>query len=171
MAATPDTTAAKLRKAFLDDHQRFARGIANLLHCVETGDAAAAAVAADEVDRVAGPHIEFEETALYPSLREVLGLAEIDRLYDEHDEGREAVAAVRRRPATQPFADDERRALIARLTTAQQHIATCGTLLSHLDRLADDHQQELLARLFALRGKARRWTSLDVEAGLEATAG
>ena len=85
------TKSSPLTKAFLDDHREMTRRIAGLLDALKRGDAPAAFQFADELDRVAGPHIEFEEAVFYPLLVEARGREFVGRLYREHGEGRHAV--------------------------------------------------------------------------------
>ena len=62
-----------LRDAFVEDHRTLTRGLSRMLKLVEDGDYDEAARVAKELDRDAGPHIEFEEKSFYPEVRKTRG--------------------------------------------------------------------------------------------------
>ncbi len=153
-----DGHAHSLRAAFLEDHRAMTRGFKRALDAVEANRMDDAVRAADDVDRVAGAHIAFEETVLYPRLREIVGDTYVDQLFDEHGEGRKAIASLLE--ARDGAADEsavDRGQVVAQLQTALDHAVTCGTLLSHVDAFSSAEQESMLARLLALRAGAPRW--------------
>jgi hypothetical protein len=70
-----------LHMAFLEDHRHLTKGLAGLLKSLRRSDAPGATMIARELDRVAGPHMAFEETVLYPELVARLGQAFVDQLH------------------------------------------------------------------------------------------
>lgn len=156
--------SSSLRAAFLDDHRRLTRGLLRLLEALKENDPAAARAAADELDEVAGPHMEFEETIFYPTLEQLLGSDFVDRLSHEHALGQDAVRTVLRRNADAPFPESERRMLVERMETALEHALSCGSLLSHLDNLDECTTRKMHEQLLELRAQKRRWTSLPGKA-------
>jgi hemerythrin-like domain-containing protein len=156
------TKSSPLTKAFLDDHREMTRRIAGLLDALKRGDAPAAFQFADELDRVAGPHIEFEEAVFYPLLVEARGREFVGRLYREHGEGRHAVKTLlERKKAGQAIDPRDREELIREVETAMDHAGTCGTLLSHVATLDDERQAELLEELEKFRKQHHRWSELE----------
>lgn len=155
------TKRTPLTKAFLEDHQKMTRGIARLRNAIQRNDLATAARLADELDRVAGPHIEFEEKAYYPLLVEALGEDFVERLYQEHEEGLKAVRALLRRKSDgKTLSPDQRNRLLGQIHTALEHAGTCGTLVSHLAVLDEDRQAALLEQIEEARRRQRRWTEV-----------
>lgn len=150
-----------LHQAFLEDHRQLTRGLAGIRQALRDRDLAEAARLAEELDRRAGPHMEFEETVFYPGLRNKLGSEFVDRLYHEHDTGRSAVAAlIAMGPRATPT-EAECRRLAERVDTALDHAKSCGTLLSHLGELDEQEHAEMLEELLAARERGRRWTELE----------
>jgi len=148
-----------LKEAFLDDHREMTRGFVKLHECLEKGDWHAAKGLAAEIDRVAGPHIEFEESLYYPRLAPVVGATAIRHMYREHSVGlaviREILSADHSVPEASllaDFADRCRRML--------DHAHSCGVLVSHLAGLPEDEERELLKRLLKMRYDGRLWTEV-----------
>jgi hypothetical protein len=115
---------------------------------------------ADELDRIAGSHLMFEEKVLYPALVEPLGEDFVDRLYSEHEEGQAAVRSLLEACDEGLSAADMERVL-GQLDTAIKHALSCGTLLSRVRGLTADKAQEMLADLREAREEGRRWTELE----------
>jgi len=148
-----------LRDAFMDDHQEMTRGFVRLRECLQNGDWHSAKGLAAEIDRVAGPHIEFEESLYYPRLAPVVGATAIRHMYREHSVGldviREILSADHDAPGESvlaEFADRCRRML--------EHAHSCGVLLDHLTGLPEDEERELLKRLLKMRYEGRLWTEV-----------
>ena len=147
----------EIEQAFLEDHRQLIGGLTRIADALAAGDLDAAVRAADDVDRKVGPHMLFEEEEYYPRLRARLGSEFVERLYHEHDEGREGVAWLLAGDATR--LDGRMRAEIAaKVGTALEHALSCGSLLSHLDDFDEAEQRRLLERLKALRNRSVRWT-------------
>lgn len=160
----------RLREAFLEDHQRFTRGLARLRDALRGDDLPRAVAAARALDADVGAHIEFEERHYYPALVEALGAAFVARLYAEHRTGREAVRALLGLEGARGLHPVRKDALLAAVEETMGHALSCGSLLSHLERLEDAEQARLLARLLELRGAQHRWTELP-DARPQASAG
>jgi hypothetical protein len=151
---------SELEKAFLDDHRHLTRGLSRLLEALRRNDVAEARQVADELDRVAGPHIEFEEETFYPQIGRAIGASNLDRLYEEHQVGLHAVDTLRRRDPGHPLEPAERDTLVEEVQVALDHAVSCATLLSHLGDLDEKRQRELLDRLHDARRRGRRWSEL-----------
>lgn len=146
--------------AFEEDHRHLTRGLHQLLATVRQGDAARARELAEEVDRVVGAHIDFEERVFYPQLLEHLGRDYVERLYHEHDAGKEALRTLLSAPAGSlaPVALEK---VASDLEIALEHALSCGTLLSHLDGLPQDRLERMAEKLEEARELGRRWTELS----------
>jgi hypothetical protein len=154
-------TTSTLRDAFLEDHQHLTRGFSDLIAAVRGDDPEDAGKIADELDRAAGPHIEFEETVYYPALVPALGADAVRRFYHEHAAGLRVIVAVLERDASKPFAEEEREALLADAREALDHALSCGTLLSHIVALDEERQAEMLDALNRTRGRGHRWSEMS----------
>jgi hypothetical protein len=149
---------SRLRDAFLEDHRVLTRGLKGLKRAVEEGELGRAARLADELDRAAGPHIEFEERAFYPELRRTFGNDFVDQLYREHGAGQRALRMLQAHGGGRELGADERASLADDLDVAVQHALSCGSLTSHMDALPGERQQSLLDELERTRRGEARWT-------------
>ncbi len=152
---------SRLRDAFLDDHQKLTKGLSALVRLVESGEWQQAVQKAEELDRIAGPHIEFEEERFYPQVSRSRGKDYVDNLYDEHRSGREAIEALRASAGRTEVTDEERDRVLFHLRRALDHVVSCGTLLSHVTSLEDEEQEKLLSDLEGYRKAGHRWTELS----------
>ncbi|MBT8485160.1 MAG: hemerythrin domain-containing protein [Phycisphaerales bacterium] len=148
-----------LRKEFIADHQEMIRGLARLVAALSEGDGRAAAKIADEIDVVVGPHIQFEEEVYYPQLRMEMGDEPVDRFYEEHAEGLEAVRGLLALGPDHHYSSEELTTLLREAETALRHAESCGRMLSHLTVLPAERQSELLSRLRGFRRAGVRWTA------------
>jgi len=154
-----------LGKAFVEDHRHLTQGFRQLLDAIRERDVPQMIKLADRIDTVAGPHIRFEETVLYPLVREQRGSEYAQQLYREH---RVAVCALRdilTHDETSPWTDADWKRLEEQVQTALDHTVSCGTLLSHLTSLSAEHQQALHQRMEELRKEPHRWTRLPEPVG------
>jgi len=149
-----------LTDAFLADHRHLTRGFSALIEALERDDLAEAKRIADELDRLAGPHIEFEELVYYPAVERSLGRDNVDKLYHEHQVGLGAIRSLLERDDT-PLIDAERGRLLADANVALEHAVSCGALLGYVTALAEEEQAEMLRHLEAARERGRRWTELS----------
>jgi hypothetical protein len=145
-----------LVRAFIADHRAFTRELVALKSALEARDWRAARRLADEVDRLAGPHIAFEEEELYPVLARILGDAFAAELYDEHATGCSLIHALH----DLVNCPDERAAaeLARRAGTMLDHTVRCGSLLSYLNVLDEAEHARLLERLETHRARGVRWS-------------
>lgn len=160
-ARSKSRPSSALRDAFVEDHRRLTQGLSNLVKLVEAGRIEYAVQLARELDEVAGPHIEFEESRFYPEVSRHGGRQYVERLYDEHRSGREALVALQALEGKRELDADQRDAILFHLRRAHEHALSCGTLLSHVTSLGPEEQSELLGELEACRRRKRRWTELE----------
>lgn len=153
-------SSSRLEQAFLDDHRHLTRGFQALIEAVEQKDVARSKKTADELDRIAGPHIEFEERLLYPRVQQARGSEFSTRLLQEHQVARSAILFLKTHDDT-PLSTEDRARVLEQLRVGLDHAVSCGTLLSHLSVLSDSEQAELLQRLEELKAQDLRWTELS----------
>lgn len=156
-----------LFEAFREDHSILGRGLHEISEHLRVGNLLAAKAFGEQVDRVAGAHIAFEEQFFYPVLRRLLGDAEADRLYQEHAQGLSAIKALAQLPEGAMPSGFNRRTLLEDLELMEVHVAECGELFGTMGRIPLDEQRMLYQELLALREKAPRWTELAAKAETE----
>lgn len=152
-----ETQRKNLQDAFLEDHRRMTTGFYRLRQSLEDGDWSTARGLAEAIDREVGSHIEFEETVYYPRLKPVIGADNVRRMYAEHQIGLGLIRDILARGSGAPG----REACTQLAHSCQrmlEHAESCGTLTSHLAALPSSEQEDLLATLEEIRGRATRWT-------------
>ena len=149
---------SSLKEEFTRDHRKLTRGYLAIARALEKNELEKAKALADELDQVAGPHIEFEEEFLYPHVAEKRGDPFAARLYDEHSEILEAIRELRQ---CTEMSIENQKLLSDGMQVGLQHAATCGTLLSHLSVLPGPVQTQLLEEYLRLKKTGKRWTQLN----------
>ncbi len=154
--------ASALADAFLEDHRHLTRGLTRLLEAIREEKFELAVRLAEELDRVVGPHMQFEEEVFYPMLAERLGRGFAGRLYGEHALGQRAVRKIK---ALRPEQIDSalQQELIVSLSKTLDHALSCGSLLSYVSHLQPGEEERLVKRLRELRSTGKRWTELASE--------
>jgi len=155
-----ESTWQDLQKAFVDDHVAMTRGYESLMAAVKAGDFPLAAELAEHVDKIAGPHVEFEERFLYPTVQETRGESYVSRLYTEHDEIVRAIRELASLPPEASPSSEKVARWIEQLTEGLHHAASCGSLLSHLQVQSPEKQRSYLDAIHRLRKQGTRWSEL-----------
>ena len=158
-----------LRSAFLEDHRHLTQGLSRLLGALDKNDVPAAAAIAEELDRVAGPHIEFEERVFSPHLAETLGPTFVNHLYQEHQAGLNALKALVGHATGEAIEPAQQAELKDQVKMALDHATICGTLLSQVTRVDPDREKRLLDDLREFRRRGHRWTELEHDAAFPAS--
>ncbi len=157
-----NSAARDLRDAFREDHRVLARGFSRLLKAIETDEMEVAARTAEELDRCVGAHIQFEEEVFYPEIAKIKGTPFVKQLRREHRIGLGVVERLRQLDLRGETSCPEERSMLAdqaRMTL--DHVAGCGTLLSHVTTLDQERCARMLTKLLDLRHDARRWSELE----------
>lgn len=152
----PRTT---LELEFLADHKKLTQGFQKLIAAVEENSPEETRRLADELDLVAGPHIEFEEHTLYPTVEGARGAEFGKALRREHQVARTALQFLQSQNSS-PLSNDDRARVLEQLRVGFDHAVACGSLLSHLTVMTPVEQGEMLATLRSLRTQKLRWTEL-----------
>lgn len=147
-----------LQNAFLSDHRRLIQSMTALRAALESGEDQRARELANEVDLIAGPHMEFEEQHFYPFLKPRIGKQRVLRFYREHAEGKRALTLLLDAPTDVPFEDELRQRALAGLDTALQHALGCGAVMAEIHGLDPLQQTDLLRELQVARERGRRWS-------------
>lgn len=154
------TVQHALEEEFAADHRELTRGFARLLELLQSGNDEEARGLADHIDQVAGPHVEFEETVLYPAVARAEGQDFAAQLYAEHRTVFDAVAWLLEHSAEEPIDESTRQRLIEQVQTGLDHAVSCGSLMGHLTALEESQHETFLKQLLECRESGRRWTEL-----------
>ncbi len=149
--------------AFREDHAVLGRGFHDLSQSLRVRDIAAARTAADNVDKLAGAHIAFEERYFYPALVPLLGEQDVARLLHEHQAGLSVIRELLVAGDDESLTDAQWSALLERSQEMEQHIAECGELFGAMGRIEASERDALHQHLLDLRRQAPRWTELAAE--------
>lgn len=150
-----------LSEAFVEDHRHLTQGLSDILQALRDDNLEEAVRMAEDLDRVAGPHMEFEEEILYPEVRKSRGSDYVSRLYREHQVALEAVKALISQHHQERIESQLKEKILQGLKTGLDHAISCGTLLSHVTSLDQKRQDEMLTRLLDLRRIGHRWSELS----------
>jgi hypothetical protein len=150
-----------LSEAFLEDHRHLTQGLSGILQALQADNLEEAIRMAEELDRVAGPHMEFEEEVLYPEVGKSRGPDYVSRLYREHQVALTAVKALINQQYQERLEPQLKEEILQSLQTGLDHAISCGTLLSHVTSLDQNRQNEMLTRLLDLRRIGHRWSELS----------
>lgn len=135
---------------FRADHRQVRDGLIELTAALEAKEVKKAREILARIDKLIGPHFQFEEEALYPALRVFLG-EYVDDLIKEHD----GVIATARACATllqKPELDDEEaRAAAKNARALLVHVSNCDGLGILAERLTPQELARLGEKLVAAR--------------------
>jgi hemerythrin superfamily protein len=150
-----------LSEAFVEDHRHLTQGLSDILQALRDDNLEEAIRMAEDLDRMAGPHMEFEEELLYPEVRKSRGSDYVSRLYREHQVALAAVKALISSKTQERLEPQLKEQILQNLKTGLDHAISCGTLLSHVTSLDHKRQDEMLTRLLDLRRIGHRWSELS----------
>lgn len=153
-------TVPKVSAEFLEDHQVFTRLLHRLMGALRQRDNAQARSLAEELDRTAGSHIEFEESVLYPAVGRVHGREFMLKLLGEHHTALDAIRKLLAAGPREPLDEGTRQQIERGIEVALEHVESCGTLVSHLSTLGPAEQADALERLEECRRLGHRWSEL-----------
>ena len=141
----------KLLEAFQQDHALLGRGFNELSCCLRGSDSSGACAAARQLYEQAGAHIGFEEEDFYPALIPLLGKETVQRMYQEHCCGFDAIHSLIGWDPNLLLPAELSERLLAQTEAMEEHIAECGELFSALRRIPIEEQQALYEKLLHWR--------------------
>lgn len=159
---------SELEKEFLGDHRKMTRAFRDLIAAVEKNEVVEMREIANRLNRIAGPHIAFEEATLYPLVDHNTNENASADFLDEHDTARDAVVNLIKQ--TEPLNDTDKASILGQLQTGFDHAISCGSLLSHLTVASPEEQHAMLAQLQGLREQQCLWTDVGLEKSCEKSA-
>lgn len=141
---------------FLEDHKQFMRLLHDVGIALGDRDLPRAQALAEQLDAVAGPHIAFEESVLYPAVeRGTRDPAFVKSLYQEHGM---IVQALSRLIQDRELDESSLQQITTAFRQGLGHAEHCGTLVSRLAALDENEQQIALKKLRQLRKTGGKWT-------------
>lgn len=149
-----------LMNEFLRDHHRLTRILSDVIRHLEGGDVSSARSLAQELNRIAGPHIAFEESVLYPAVRLAVGESFERKLLAEHDNARMGLVHLISAEPIRLAKPEFREKIVTALRSGMKHAESCGTLVSHLEQLSETQQQQALTKLNELKKAGKCWSEL-----------
>ena len=149
---------SELETEFLADHKKMTRAFRDLIDAVNVNDVEQFRGIANQLNAIAGPHIAFEESVLYPRVDQNSSKAVSSKLCDEHDTARSAIGRLIQQSG--PLTDEDRKLVVEQLQVGFKHAVACGSLLSHLTVATNQEQQQMLAELKEFRRQKRLWTDI-----------
>jgi hypothetical protein len=150
-----------LEQEFVKDHKEMTRALVAVLTALENQDDSLAIQLADQLDVLAGPHIRFEESILYPTVAKSAGKELHQRLLAEHQQPLAAIRFLLKCRDDASLSAAERQQMIEQFRTGLVHVESCGRLLSHLTSLDEQTQSRYLQELRDLRSAKTRWSELE----------
>ena len=147
---------SELEQEFLGDHRKMTRAFRDLIDVVTKNDVDQIRALATHLNQIAGPHIAFEESILYPTVDRNVGDNLSQEFRREHNTARAAIAQLVQQ--TEPLSPAERKRVLQQLQVGFDHAVSCGSLLSHLTVATADEQQDMLQRLQDYREQQCLWT-------------
>lgn len=152
------TQSSPLVQAFLDDHQQMTRKLQEVIARLEQDEVQAACTAAEQLDRIAGPHIAFEESILYPAVGRAQGKPFQRQLLSEHAAMRAGLLQLLASSDAQLSKPAVRDEVLEQLQAGLRHAESCGTLISHLAAFTSEEQQAGLTKLKLLKQAGQKWS-------------
>lgn len=97
-----------------------------------------------EIAILTGPHFQYEEEALYPSLVQLFGVEYVDRLYADHDGAIAAVARLAEIVQTESLSREEIAEAVRLARAILPHVSDCDGLSIMVEVLEDAEIDQFL---------------------------
>lgn len=154
-----------LIEEFRRDHRAVVSHLLALQEALDRGDVPKARALVDELDQMTGPHMEFEEKHLYPTLARFLGEHRIQELIVEHASAATIIRTLRDILSQPTLTDADRGRARGELSGFFLHAANCDGLSLLAERLEADEQRALAEKLIAMRSTGKPLTVYKGEGG------
>lgn len=135
---------------FREDHRRVRDGLLEITAALRAKEVDRARAILGELDSMVGPHFRFEEEALYPALRELLG-EYVDQLIAEHDGVIETARRCAELLERTSLTDEEASQAAAAARALLVHVSNCDGLAILSERLMAEELGRLGERLAQAR--------------------
>jgi hypothetical protein len=143
---------------FRNDHRFVLRTLVDLRKAVDAGDLATARQLLDALDNAAGPHMEFEERFLYPSLIPLLGEERVKALINDHQGAAEMLHRAKEIVRKDSLTEEDRTFLHGFIREFLQHAADCEGTGLLAEALSPERVREFGEQIVALRATGKPLT-------------
>jgi len=135
---------------FREDHRKVRDSLLALIDALRSKDVAEAKEVLTGIELLTGPHFRFEEEALYPALRPLLG-EYVDQLLREHDEAIETARSCAELLQKGELTDEEAQQAADAARALLVHVSNCDGLAILAERLEPEELDRLGEGLAAAR--------------------
>lgn len=149
-----------LRTVFCHGHRQLADGLRGMIEAIEDEDCPLASKLAEDLDRRAGPHVEFEERYLYPVVEDEFGEAYATKLYEEHAELIATLIELQQLDLESRPSSESKARWLECLNNGLSHLNVSQTLLNYLRPMSTEQKAQLLQRHQNLLARGHRWSQL-----------
>jgi len=136
---------------FRNDHRSVLRTLLEIRKAVEAGEYARALELVEALDNAAGPHMEFEERFLYPSLTPFIGEERVKALISDHKGAAEEVYRAKQVLSKGQLSDEDISFLRKFVQDFLQHASDCEGTALLAEALPEEKVKEFGEALVALR--------------------
>ncbi|MFA0750858.1 MAG: hypothetical protein SLRJCFUN_001261 [Candidatus Fervidibacter sp.] len=136
---------------FRNDHRFVLRTLVDLRKAVDADDLATVRQLLEALDKAAGPHMEFEERFLYPSLVPLLGEERVKALISDHQGAAESLLRAKEIARKDTLTEEDRAFLHEFIREFLQHAADCEGTSLLAEALPSERLQEFGEQIVALR--------------------
>lgn len=127
---------------FREDHRKVRDGLLNMIDALKLKDVSQARKILGELNILVGPHFRYEEEALYPTLRVLLG-EYVDQLLSEHDGVINTAIACLELLQKDKLSDEESQQAANTARALLVHVSNCDGLAILSERLTEDELKGL----------------------------
>jgi len=143
---------------FRNDHRFVLRTLVDLRKAVEAHDFASARQLVEALDTAAGPHMEFEERYLYPSLIPLLGEERVKSLISDHQGAAEMLFKAKRVLSKETVTNEDVEFLQEFVRAFLQHASDCEGTALLAEALSQEQIEQFGEQLVALRSTGKPLT-------------
>lgn len=150
----------RLLDSYLHAQRRITQLFSRLIAHVEANQFETVPDLAEQVDREAGQWVEFEECILYPELALLHSPNTVNRLYREHQTGRDAVKQLLEIETEASLDWESRQQILSMLQVALHHTVASGIVQSFLKALNPTQLVSLYGEYLRISRAKHRWSQL-----------
>ena len=129
---------------FRTEHRAVRDGLIDLAESFKNRDRAKAASLLGQVATLTGPHFRYEEEALYPQLREILGPKYVGKLYGDHDRVISSALRLVELAGQDNWSDGDVLEAINHVRDMLPHVSDCDGLSIMVERLPEEMVRGIL---------------------------
>jgi hypothetical protein len=136
--------ADQFSSIFRNEHRAVRDGLLELAQCFTTRDRPEAAALLGRIATLTGPHFRYEEEALYPSLKDILGQQYVEKLFTDHDRIIASAKRLVQLAGQDNWSDDDVREALEHVRGILPHVSDCDGLSIMVERLPENTVRGIL---------------------------